>query len=92
MEGLGVIMFNHIYKNKKVLITGHTGFKGAWLTSWLLKLGANVVGISKDVPTTPSMFEELKLEERITHYQIDIRDLTKLSEIMISPRFRSQKI
>ena len=59
------MMFNNIYEHKKVLITGDTGFKGTWLTTWLLKLGANVVGISKNIPTTPSMFEELKLESKI---------------------------
>jgi CDP-glucose 4,6-dehydratase len=75
-------MFKNIYKNKKVLVTGHTGFKGTWLSTWLLKMGANVVGISKDIPTDPSMFEELKLQEQITHYQEDIRDLTKMSEII----------
>ena len=75
-------MFNNIYNNKKVLITGHTGFKGTWLTAWLLKLGANVVGISKDIPTTPSMFEKLELEEKIKHYQEDIRDLSRMIEII----------
>ena len=75
-------MFNNIYKDKKVLITGHTGFKGSWLTVWLLKLGAKVVGISKDIPTNPSMFEELKLEEKIKHYQEDIRNLSKMKEII----------
>jgi CDP-glucose 4,6-dehydratase len=75
-------MFNNIYRDKKVLVTGHTGFKGAWLTTWLLKLGAKVVGISKDIPTTPSIFEELKLESKIKHYQEDIRDLSKMSEIV----------
>ena len=75
-------MFNHIYKDKKVLVTGHTGFKGTWLTVWLLKLGANVVGVSKDIPTKPSMFEELKLEDKIKHYQEDIRDLSKMIAII----------
>jgi len=75
-------MFNNIYKDKKVLVTGHTGFKGAWLTTWLVKLGANVVGISKDIPTTPSMFEELELEEQITHYKEDIRGLSKIIDII----------
>ena len=75
-------MFNNVYKDKKVLITGHTGFKGSWLTTWLLKLGADVVGISKDIPTTPSMFEELGLESRIKHYQSDIRYLSKMIEII----------
>ncbi len=75
-------MFNNIYKDKKVLVTGHTGFKGSWLTTWLIKLGANVVGISKDIPTNPSMFEELDLAKKIKHYQDDIRDLSKMTSII----------
>lgn len=75
-------MFNNIYKDKKVLVTGHTGFKGSWLTTWLVELGANVVGISKDIPTKPSMFEELQLQDKIKHYQEDIRDLSKMIEII----------
>ncbi|PHS55797.1 MAG: CDP-glucose 4,6-dehydratase [Sulfurimonas sp.] len=75
-------MFNNIYQDKKVMITGHTGFKGAWLTTWLLKLGSKVIGISKDIPTNPSMFKELDLEKKITHYQEDIRDLEKMIEII----------
>ena len=58
-------MFKNSYKEKTVLITGHTGFKGTWLTIWLLKLGAKVVGISKDIPSKPSMFEVLDLKEKI---------------------------
>ena len=44
---------NHrkIFKKKKILITGHTGFKGSWLTAWLLQLGANITGVSNDIPT-----------------------------------------
>ncbi len=79
-------MFGNIYRNKTVVVTGHTGFKGSWLVMWLLKLGANVVGISKDIPTTPSMFEAMNrdgsLQNKITHYQQDIRDLSKLDEII----------
>lgn len=74
-------MFANIYSGKKVLVTGHTGFKGTWLTCWLLELGANVVGISKDIPTQPSMFEELKLDEKISHHILNICDKEKLSEI-----------
>lgn len=82
-------MFQNIYKNKKVLITGHTGFKGSWLSSWLLKLEAEVYGISIDIPTQPSMFEELKLEEKTTHYIEDVRDLNKMKEIVatVKPDF-----
>jgi CDP-glucose 4,6-dehydratase len=75
-------MFGNVYKNKKVLVTGHTGFKGSWLVSWLLKLGANVVGISKDIPTNPSMFEELNLHNKIKHYQKDIRNLEEVFNII----------
>jgi CDP-glucose 4,6-dehydratase len=75
-------MFNNIYNNKKILITGHTGFKGSWLTIWLLNLGANIVGISKDIPTNPSMFVETKLEDKITSYQINLNDLSQVSKII----------
>ncbi len=75
-------MFNSLYDKKKVLITGHTGFKGSWLTAWLLKLGANVIGVSKDIPTSPSMFEEIGLEKKINHNIADVRDLSGLSGIV----------
>lgn len=79
-------MFNNIYSGKKVLITGHTGFKGSWLTAWLLKLGANVIGVSKDIPTKPSMFEELGLANRISHHVADIRNLEAMKTIILSER------
>lgn len=71
-----------IYHDKKVLITGHTGFKGSWLTSWLLKLGAKVCGLSDQIPTYPSMFELLKLQNKINHNICDVRDTEKLSQII----------
>ena len=67
-------MFENIYKNKKILVTGHTGFKGTWLTAWLLNLSADVAGYSIGIPTNPSHFEELNLEQKIKHYLGDIRD------------------
>ncbi|KJY78459.1 CDP-glucose 4,6-dehydratase [Vibrio coralliilyticus] len=76
-------MFSGVYKGKKVLITGHTGFKGSWLTTWLLNLGADVCGISKDIPTSPSMFEKLNLENNIEHHIADVRDLKKIREIIL---------
>ena len=54
-------MFNNIYKNKRVFITGHSGFKGSWLTLWLQNLGAKVCGYSLEPNTNPSMFEELRI-------------------------------
>lgn len=62
------------YRNKKVLITGHTGFKGSWLTAWLLELGAEVTGYSKDIPTTPAAFEILGLKKEIRHLTGDVTD------------------
>lgn len=63
-------------------MTGHTGFKGSWLITWLLKLGAKIIGASKDVPTHPAMFEELELASRIKHVQTDIRDLAAMCELI----------
>jgi CDP-glucose 4,6-dehydratase len=76
------VMLEKTYIGKKVLITGHTGFKGSWLTCWLLKMGAKIVGISKDIPTKPSMFEDLSLENRITHYVADVRELSQVCRII----------
>ena len=75
-------MFKEVYYGKKVLVTGHTGFKGSWLTSWLLKLGAEVVGISKDIPTNPSMFVEMGLKDKIKDFRVDVRDLNSLKKII----------
>ncbi len=79
-------MFRNIFAGKRVLVTGNTGFKGSWLTVWLLKLGAKVYGISKDVPTDPSLFEELRLGDRIDHHELDIRDLAGLTDLVTTIR------
>ncbi|MBI1861412.1 MAG: CDP-glucose 4,6-dehydratase [Deltaproteobacteria bacterium] len=71
-------MFGGHYLGKRVLVTGHTGFKGSWLSSWLLKLGAEVAGYSLNTPSSPSLFEELTLTGRIRHTQGDVRDLELL--------------
>jgi CDP-glucose 4,6-dehydratase len=80
--GIEIYMFNNIYKNKKVLITGNTGFKGSWLTAWLIKLGAEVFGVSKGVPSNPSMFNEIDLENKITHFEKNILDLDAIKLII----------
>lgn len=81
-----MIAFADAYRGRRVLITGHTGFKGSWLTAWLLKLGAEVIGVSKDVPTQPAMFEELDLARRIEHAQADIRDLDAMRRLIADAR------
>jgi len=75
-------MFRNTFKNKKVLITGNTGFKGSWLSTWLIGLQADVYGISKDVPTEPSMFHVLNLKNQITHYTVDVRNYVKIKGII----------
>jgi CDP-glucose 4,6-dehydratase len=82
VESVGVVMFNNIYNGKKVVVTGHTGFKGSWLVTWLLKLGANVCGISDKIITNPSMFEVLAIESKIQHHLCDIRDMDRMKNII----------
>ena len=73
--------FKKYFSNKTVLVTGHTGFKGSWLTLWLKILGAKVVGLSINIPTTPSNFKVLKLESKINHKRLDVRNLKLLKRI-----------
>lgn len=76
-------MFNNIYKGKKVFLTGHTGFKGCWLALWLTRLGAEVCGYALEPNTTPSLFKELEIQNRITKSIIgDILDTEKLERAM----------
>jgi CDP-glucose 4,6-dehydratase len=71
-------LFNGTYKDKTVLITGHTGFKGSWLSFWLTQLGAKVVGYALEAPTVPNHIELLTLD--IISINGDIRDLEKLNK------------
>ena len=75
-------MFNNIYKDKKILITGHPGFNGAWLTKWLLNLGASIVGISDKIPTKPSMFQIIGLQKKIKHLIIDVCNFGELYKVI----------
>ncbi len=67
-------LFGSAYKGKRVLVTGHTGFKGAWLCEWLLGLGADVTGLSLPPPTDPSLFVQLGLARRLRHVLGDIQE------------------
>jgi CDP-glucose 4,6-dehydratase len=81
--------FGGIYAGKKVLVTGNTGFKGSWLTLWLLEMGAKVFGLSNTLPGDPCMFSELDLEKKINHYWADVRDAAKVRQIIreVNPDF-----
>ena len=69
------------YKGKKVLVTGHTGFKGSWLCRLLLKLGAEVTGYALEPPTQPDLFHLLDVESQMNSVTGDIRDLDRLKQV-----------
>lgn len=72
-------ILNDFYRGKHVLITGHTGFKGSWLSLWLQSVGAKVVGYALSPPTTPSLFMTANVAEGMTSITGDIRDFSALS-------------
>ena len=76
-------MDRQFWKNKNIFITGHTGFKGSWLSIWLNELGANVTGYSLSKPTDPSMFETLSLEKKVNTVFGDVRNYDKLKAQVI---------
>lgn len=74
--------FVNQYNGAKVLVTGHTGFKGAWLCQWLIKLGANVAGVSIDLPSSPSHFISANLENKVDDHRADIRNTHEIYKII----------
>ena len=80
---------NNIFNNKNVLVTGHTGFKGSWLSLWLTDLGAKVFGISIDVPSNPSHFNVSKVFDCVDDRRLDIRNAEVVNKTMqeIQPDF-----
>jgi len=76
LEGLARLNapLNNYYQGKKVLLTGHTGFKGAWLSLWLKELGADVTGFALNPPSTPSLFEAAQLDTTMSHTHGDVTD------------------
>lgn len=69
------------YKGKKILVTGHTGFKGSWMCQMLLMAGADVVGVALEPPTTPSLFQLCGLSKHMESMKGDVRDLNSLKSI-----------
>ena len=89
MEGLVKMPFDNIFNEKKVLITGNTGFKGSWLTTWLLVLGADVFGYSLSIPTEPAMYEVIGLDKKIHQHFGDIRNREEFNSFVqkVKPDF-----
>jgi len=74
-------MKSNYFKGKKVLITGHTGFKGSWLSAWLSELGASIIGISDKVPTSPAHYDLVK-KFVDKDYRIDVKDSKKIYSLI----------
>ena len=74
--------FGGVFAGRRVLVTGHTGFKGAWVSIWLMQLGAEVCGFSRDVPTSPSLYDMAGLRTRMRDETGDIRDQERLSTLI----------
>jgi len=79
-------MFGGRFKNKKVWLSGHTGFKGSWLAAWLLDLGARVHGFALHPSTNPNLFEQLDLAGRVQHEIGDIRDAEAVAKSIHAAR------
>jgi CDP-glucose 4,6-dehydratase len=77
-----MVMDSNFWKNKKVLLTGHTGFKGSWLSLWLQKLGVDLVGFSKSIPTKPSLFELADVEKNMTSIMGDITHIERITDVV----------
>lgn len=75
-----LVMNPNFWKHKKVFVTGHTGFKGSWISLWLQDLGATLAGFSNTIPTNPSLFEVANIEVGMKSIIADVRDLKKLKE------------
>jgi len=74
------------WNGRKVLVTGHTGFKGSWLSLWLQKLGADVVGYALPPHTKPSLFEMAAVADGMTHIEADVRDLDRVKAVLAQHR------
>src|ERR1700730_267602 len=79
-------MDHNFWRNKSVLVTGHTGFKGAWLSLWLQSLGARLAGYSLEPPTSPSLFELGSVGDGMRSEIGDVRDLERLRLLLDSHR------
>jgi len=75
-------VFDAFYSGRRVLVTGHTGFKGSWLAEWLLQLGAEVTGFSLAPPTSPALFDQLGLADRLAHRLGDVRDPAAVAAVV----------
>ncbi len=77
-----MLIDSDLWRARRVLITGHTGFKGAWLSLWLQSLGAHVIGLAPGAPTRPSLFELARVGDHMTQHAADVRDAQAVGEVV----------
>ncbi len=81
----GTVEAGH-WRGRRVLITGHTGFKGSWLSLWLARMGATVIGLSDAVPTSPSLFDGAQVAQDVEDVRVDVRDHQALLDAVTAAR------
>jgi len=81
-----IAALGRVYRGKRVLVTGHTGFKGSWLCLWLQRLGAEVTGYALPPPTSPSLFVQAEIEKGLNHIEGDVRDGAALEAVLGAAR------
>jgi CDP-glucose 4,6-dehydratase len=74
------------WRGRRVLLTGHTGFKGAWLALWLQRMGADVTGVSSSIPTEPSLYELARVADGLRSVTADVRDFEQLAKALADAR------
>lgn len=84
MENLEITNLANFYRGKKVLVTGHTGFKGGWLALWLYKMGAEVAGFSISIPTNPSFFESTHLHRSLNDFRGNISNYEEINNCILN--------
>lgn len=85
VEGVGLKLFGNVYARRRVLVTGHTGFKGSWLVLWLRVLGADVAGLALDPDTQPSHWMLLGFDD-VADHRVDLRDVDALRKVFVEHR------
>ncbi len=88
LEAVVIAAFDDCYRDQDVVVTGHMGFKGGWLSLWLTRLGARVHGYSKEAPSDPCLFEVARLSEVVDHTIGDVRDLDRFRALLQRTRPR----
>lgn len=76
------MILENFYNGKRILLTGHTGFKGSWLAEWLILLGAKITGVALEPPTHPALFNQLNLKDRVDHNILNVKNRKQICDLI----------